>query len=282
MNYYINFAIINFIVDFVIVFLINYYCKLYVKKKHLFFIMLIVSLPSLIYIIYKIDYSLVIFYKIISYFIISFIMVERITFSKVSFIYLCFIFLFFSVYGFAEFFIKFTEIVLFKFFNIKIDIIYHFCIILALFLYLVILIMTFSNLSKKQSIKNFLFKVSFFFLGNHIQINGLLDSGNSLYDTKTGKAVIIVSLSAIKKYISDDDYKKITENDFCHNLVINKLDCRTVGEKKVTLPIIDVGDVKIENFDDGIEKTVKCVIGLTNEDFLEKNDYECLLHREFI
>ena len=127
-----------------------------------------------------------------------------------------------------------------------------------------------------------MYKVSFLLFGNHIQINGLLDSGNSLYDTKTGKAVIIVSLNAIKKFISIDDYKKLCGDEATHYKIINQLQCSTVGEKKVTLPIIDIGEVVIENFEDGAQKKFKCVIGITKEDFLEKNDYECLLHREFI
>ena len=282
MNYYISFAIINFVIDFVIVFLVNSFCKLYVKKINLVTAMIFVCVPTVVYSLYKVDYPIFIFYKIVAYCMISIILTDKMIISKIAYIFSMIIFMFFSVYGFAEFFIKFSEIVIFKIFGLKIDIIYHFIIILALLLYLLILILFFSSMSKKQNINNFLYNVSFFLFGKHIQISGLLDSGNSLYDTKTGKAVIIVSLSAIKKFISISDYKKLVSNNFNNKLIVNKIDCRTVGEKKVTLPIIDIGEVKIENFDEGTARTVKCVIGLTNEEFLEKNDYECLLHREFI
>lgn len=282
MSFYISFSLTSLIIDFALIFLINYYYKLHNKKVHYFIILIFLTIPSICWIYYKFSYFKLIFYKIISYFFASIIITNVFDFKKILTIYASLIVMFFSIYGFAEFFINFVKVVFLELFNTKIDTICHFIIVLSLFIYLMILVIWFSNMSNKKEIENFLYKVSFSLFGCHIKINGLLDSGNSLYDTKTGKAVIIVSYSALEKFISRYDYKMLCINNKRYCGIINELSCATVGDKNVTIPIIDIGKIEIEDLDGCKTKTVECVLGLTNENFIEKNDYQCLLHREFI
>ena len=282
MEFYISFSIINLIVDFVIIEMINYYCKLYNKFYEIILLMVFSLVPTFVYIFYKIEYYQFILLKILDYFIFTLLMADKHSFSRIIFLFSFFIFSLFSIYGFIEFFIQFVKIVFNSLFKINLGIFYDFIIVFALFLYIVALIIFFGNMFNKGNIQSFLYKVSFSLFDNHIEINGLLDSGNSLYDTKTGKAVVIVSLSSIKKFISKEMLEKLFSEKYDELHTFNKVSCVTVGGNKITIPIIDIGEVKIEQASQGKSKTCKCVLGITKEKFAENNDYECLLHREFL
>ena len=282
MSYNISFCLINLLIDFVNLKIIDYVLKLHNKKKYFLLIMLVSLIPTSIYFYFKIRYVFFIMNKILFYYVISFVMTDKVCLSKINTIFFFFIFLMFSVYGFSEFFITFSKIVLFELFCIKLSILSHFFVLFALFLYLLSLNLFFSFLSQKKEMKQFLYKVSFFLFDSHIEINGLLDSGNSLYDKKTGKPVIVVSISALKQFIDEKKYNKLIVKNYEKLGAVSEVSCQTIGANDVVIPIFDVGEVMLEGIENQTKKTVKCVVGITSEKFLGNKYFDCLLHRELI
>ena len=281
MEFYISFSIINLILDFSILLMVNFYAKLYVKKVEMVITLIFSLFPSIMLICYHISFFLFVIIKVLDYFVLTLLITDEYKLSRLFQLNSILVFSMFSVYGFMEFFIEFVKTLFLVEFNIKIGVFYHFLIVFAVFLYIFALVMFFGKLSKKKNIQNFLYTVSFFLFGKHIEITGLLDSGNSLYDTKTGKAVMIVSLYSLKKYLSEDDYENLLFDRSISLGASSYATCVTVGGNNVQVPIFDIGEVKIEQTD-GSTKICKCVLGITKEKFAENDEYDCLLHREFI
>lgn len=277
MEMYLSFFIINLIVDFSIIILINYFSKLYNSKIEIVKAIIISLLPSIIFIIFSLKIYQFLLLKIIVNIFVSMLITDNFRVTKILYLYGLLILLMFSIYGFVGFFIEFIKIAFFTYFGIKIGILYDFIVVFALFLYIFALIILFGNMFKKQNIQSFLYNVSFYLFEKHIEITGLLDSGNALYDTKSGKAVIIVSLKAIKKYLDEEIYENLLFNNYKYD----EVECVSVGGNKFKIPIIDIGEVSIKNSSEEL-KVCKCVIGLTNEKFAENENYQCLLHREFL
>ena len=121
-------------------------------------------------------------------------------------------------------------------------------------------------------------KVSFFAFGKHIEIRGLLDTGNVLYDTKTKLPVIILNVNSVQKYLSKNDYKNITDKTYINSYVSHYLKVVTISKVQEEIPIIVPRFVVIKN--GGEVKNVKCVLGLVNHNFENSNSYDCLLHRD--
>lgn len=281
MEFYISFSLINFILDFSIILMVNFYAKLYVKKFEFVMTMVFSIFPTVFLIAYKFEFSIFVLIKILDYFVLTLLITDEYKFSRILFLNSVLIFSMFSVFGFAEFFVEFVKTVFLFEFNIKLGVFHHFLVVFALFLYIFALMVFFGKMSKKKNINNFLYSVSFFLFGNHIEITGLLDSGNSLYDTRTGKAVIIVSLYSLKNYISKECYEDLLLDKAGLLGAVSMVTCVTVGGNNVNIPVFDVGEVKIEQSDKSF-KMCKCVLGVTKEKFAESEEYDCLLHREFI
>ena len=281
MVYYLNFFLINFILDFAIIEMLNCFFRLSISKAEIFLISIFSTFPSLIYIFYRVEYFFFVFLKIIDYMILSLLLTDKYSVRRVFEIYFILLLSMFSVFGFGEFFTLFVRNVIYDIFSIKLTEFYNLFIIFALFLYIFILVAIFGNLTKKRNLKSFLFDVSFFLFGKHIKITGFLDSGNTLYDTKTGKCVVIVSLSGLRRYLTQEEYNNLLLRDY-QDMDINELECMSIGDVRTYIPIIDIGEIKVSQDSAEKTKTFKCVIGITNETFSESEGYECLLHREFL
>ena len=145
-----------------------------------------------------------------------------------------------------------------------------------------LIVLVFGGFEKRIKNNTFLYNVSFLLFNKHIKITGFLDSGNTLYDTKTGKCVVVVSLQGIRKFLSEDMYEKFLSKNFFELGVSNELECVTVGGNKILIPIIDVGEIVVSQLSTDCPKSYKCVIGITNDKFAESDGYNCLLHREFL
>lgn len=188
--------------------------------------------------------------------------------------------LFFSVFGFAEFMLLFVHASFVELFEIKIPKYYNFIVILCTIMYVFLIGGLVRLLSHRKVLKNYLTKVSFSLFCKHIEIVGLLDSGNSLKDTKTGKPVVIMSIKSLKKYLPKHDYLKVASGDFSPLHVSHYLDYTTISEKGSKMPIVEIDNIVIEK-GDSIKK-LDCVIGFVNHNFGDNNSFECLLHRDFI
>ena len=112
-------------------------------------------------------------------------------------------------------------------------------------------------------------------LGKHIEMVGLIDSGNSLIDSKTNKPVVVVSSSIIKKHFNSLDVKFDGKNDLCKRFI----ECVAVGGISFKMPIIDVESVTITT--NNTAKRFDCVIGVVNQEFCDAKNYQCLIHRNF-
>ena len=282
MAYILNFFLINYILDFAIIEMLNHFFKLSVSKTEIFLITIFSTFPSLIFIFYKIEYFFFVFLKIMDYMILSLLITDIYSVKRIFEIYFVLLLSMFSVFGFGEFFTLFIKNAIFDVFGIKLTKIYDLIIIFALFLYIFILVLIFGNLTKKKILKSFLFDVSFFLFERHIKITGFLDSGNMLYDTITGKCVVIVSLSGIRRYLTENEYNEFLLKNYQNLDVSNELECVSVGGVKSYIPIIDIGEIEVCQEQGEKTKCYKCVIGITTEKFAGSEGYECLLHREFL
>lgn len=186
----------------------------------------------------------------------------------------------FSVFGFAYLFVLYARAVFLSLFKKQMKVFYDVVIVLGLVFYNFMLIKLFGYMSKKKKINSFLTKVSFSLFGRHIEITGLIDSGNSLCDTKTKKPVIIVPLAAIKKYLTEGECKMISSEKYFGLNISHELEYVSVGGAKGRMPISDIGVAKfIKN---GKEEEKDCVLGIVSENLTEDKDYDCLLHRDFL
>lgn len=185
----------------------------------------------------------------------------------------------FSVYGFGAFFVALVNATIKQYFPSNLIILSDYLIIFAIICYFFAIFALFDFLSKKKTLNSFLANVSLNLFGKHIEVTGLLDSGNSLYDTENGKAVIIVSAQVLKKVLDRDDYSKVLKGDLSTINVIKHIQTVTIGEENFNLPVI--GECQIEVEQSGRTKSFDCEVGLICHDLDSDGSFECLLHKDF-
>ena len=109
-----------------------------------------------------------------------------------------------------------------------------------------------------------------------------MDSGNRLYDKKTGAPVIIVSAFALEKYFSEDDIAKLIfgeKNSKFKN--VHYLNYGTVDGHAKKMVVFESRRVKIQN-GDNINTFENIVIGVTFRKFKDAINYEMLLHPQLM
>ena len=127
-------------------------------------------------------------------------------------------------------------------------------------------------IEKNRYLKNFLLKVSFYLKGKHIFLYGLIDSGNMLFDTLTRKPIVLVSIDALRKFLSK------SEIDNLLNMNNRKIRCDTISGSGYEIPIFKVEKFLIKS--ESGEKYFSCMIGIVNHNF-DKGKVDCLLHKDF-
>jgi hypothetical protein len=130
-----------------------------------------------------------------------------------------------------------------------------------------------NKLTKINKLKHHLARVSFSIYGKHIEVVGLIDSGNSLVDKVTNKPVIVISVAALKKHFKDSAIYNFKDSVFCERFV----DCVLAGGARLKMPILDIGSVCIKRDDE--VKSFDCVLGFVDQKFCDEKDYQCLIHR---
>lgn len=279
MEKYISIFLTNLCLDFVVlVLLVRVFC---LKSKHFeIFILMIFSLaPQTLYMFCDLKLIYFALLKTGLYFFVSLFLTDKYTLRRVFSIFGFSVFLMFSVYGFSGFFVLFIKSVVLQLWQTELRPILEAAISIGLVLYIFLLYLLFSKLAEHKKISSFLSKVSFYLFGRHIEITGLIDSGNALYDTKTKKSVIIVPLSTIRKFISAGECDMIAEGRYFGLNISNEIEYQTIGGNRAKMPIVDIGSATLER--GGKVETHECVLGIISENFADKK-YECLLHREFI
>ncbi len=280
MEYYVTFLLVCYVVDVVRSYTIKNIFKLEIGFKGICFLQILSIILSSIYLFLQIKFYQFILIKLIVDFIIVLLMVDNYKILEVIKTYLLSIIIACSYYGFYKFMTLLTRVLVYDVFNIKISKISDIFILFALICYIFAVFAVINFLSKKKILKTYLRKVSFLAFGKHIEIVGLLDTGNVLYDNKTHLPVIMVSTYSLKKYLPDNIYKNITFNNFSVLKNVRFIKMVTVANKVVDVPVIETNHVTISDGEN--LKTEKCVIGIVGHNFESGNAYDCLLHRDFV
>ncbi len=241
---------------------------------------IVLVLPTILYLFLPLTVWQFIIIKLFMWFIFVLLVTDSYYFKNIFSLFFLQVLIMFSIYGVAVFLLTFLKAMLIELWGMQIENYLNFILIFLLCFYFVAIFSLASFLSKTKSIRTFLSKVSFSVFGKHIEITGLLDSGNSLYDSKTGKAVIVVSVSALKKVLPKEQYQKFMYGDMSAVPVSHFISYVSVGGKTADMPIIDVGSatVKVKSG----SKQFQCVIGLVNHSLDNSGGFECLLHRDFV
>ena len=127
----------------------------------------------------------------------------------------------------------------------------------------------------KSNFKNFLADVSFSLSGKHISLKGLIDSGNSVYDSNSRLPVVLLSIDSLKKFMPLASFSYVSEVLSSH---LEK--CVLVGGNNIYVPIVKVEDCKI--FRNGKANNTRFVVGVVEKKFYDEKHYDCLLHRDFV
>lgn len=273
---YVNFIMTNFILDLLIGCMIKKINKLQVKFVEILFLQIFNIAVAVIYLFCGINFFVFLILKLLANAIICSLITDVFKLKKILNLFLVYVFVMFSIYGFFEFLVLFIESVLKQQFNIKTANYLHFIIIIGLFLYFHVIYCVIYKFQKDKPLQKFLCEVSFFINEKHIEIIGLLDSGNGLYDTKTGKPVVVVSSKTLKKYFEDFEFEMLMKNGFCSHTV----NCEMADGHRFEMPVIE--NVRLMLKQNGIAKTFDCSVGIISKRLSSKKDFDCLLHRDFI
>ena len=280
MENYIVFVLINFIIDYILCLTLKQIFKLSCHKTTLLILQILNIALSVFFAIFEMKFILFVILKMAIYMFICLLITDSFKIKDLFKIYFSAMALMFSYYGFCKFFTLFAKSIILQIFGKNIRSFYNLIIILGVICYIFALFALIHNLSRNKNIKNFLKKISFLAFGRHIEIMGLIDSGNVLYDTKTNLPVIIVNIQSLKKFLPQNTYKNITTNNYNELGVSHYLKAVSISNFEIDIPIIEIKKVKI--FDSENAKEVKCVLGVVNHKFENANLYDCLIHRDLI
>ena len=279
MENYISLFLINLVLDFCILMIVVRIFKLKSGWLDIFFLMIFSLTPQIMYVFCRLNFVYFALLKASFYLFASLFLTDNYAIKRVLSIFGFSLVLMFSVYGFGAFFVLFIRSIILQKQGVSLSPIFNALFIIGLILYIFLLYILFSKLAEYKKFNSFLSKVSFSLFGRHIEITGLIDSGNALYDTKTKKSVIIVPLSVVRRYISESECNMIAERRYFGLNISHEIEYETIGGQKGKMPIVNIGNVELER--SGKVETHECVLGIVKENFANKK-YECLLHREFI
>lgn len=241
---------------------------------------IILIMPTILLLFSILNLFFFILIKLFVWFVVVLLITDSYYFKDVFMLWFWQVILMFSIYGITAFLTAFAKSLLQTVFGISISSALDFVVVLGLLVYFLAIFGFVNCFSKNKSLKSFLTKVSFSVLGKHIEITGLVDSGNSLYDTKTGKAVVVVSASAFKNILPRAEYLRLLSGDFSVLPITHQINFVSIDGKTSDLPVFDIGNISVGS--KLKPKTFKCVIGITLHELGEGKNFECLLHKDFI
>ena len=280
MENYFSFIIFNFIIDYLLCYTLKTIFKLQIKKLPLLFLQILHTCNCVIYLFFELKSFEFLMIKFLIMIIVCLLITDSYKFSKLFSLIMISLLLMFSYYGFSVFIIELIKAVANEVFNVKISKIASIITLFFIILYIFAVFRVVNHLTKKKIIKNFIKKVSFFAFGKHIEFNGLIDSGNALYDSKTKLPVVLVSVLSLKNYLSQNIYENITKNNFCNLSCDHYLKVCFASGVVSEIPIFKIQNIKICG-ENGCS-SFRCVIAIVNHKFENDNAYDCLLHRDFV
>ncbi|MBQ7579313.1 MAG: sigma-E processing peptidase SpoIIGA [Clostridia bacterium] len=132
---------------------------------------------------------------------------------------------------------------------------------------------------RRRDCVNFMAKVTLELNGHTAVFNGFIDSGNRLFDNKTGLPVIIVSKSALKNVLTKEVLQKIEENQTNPNKELKTahfIQYSTLSGK--TKPMLVFAPHKLEYEFKGKKFISNVMVGVADYNFCDSISYDALLH----
>lgn len=280
MEYNICFILLNFIIEYLICYILKTIYKLQIKNIMLFFLQVFNICNCVVYLFLSIKLYEFIMIKIIINMILSLLIIDSYKPKQIFSFIMISLLLLFSVYGISIFMLEIISALEIIIFNKKLSQFVEIMVFFAILLYIFAVFKSVKYLTRKKTIKHFIRKLSFFAFSKHIEFNGLIDSGNSLYDSKTGLPVVLVSVFALKNYLPHNIYKNITNGIYNDVKIDHYLKVYDAVGAVSKIPIISVSEVLI--FNEGECNNFKCAIAMVNQVFEKGDEYSCLLHRDFV
>lgn len=179
----------------------------------------------------------------------------------------------FSIMGFSEFLLLWFKAGYRIIFKQNFPTNRGFIALLGIFLYIFAFFCLTKNLPKNRNLGRYFVEMSLSRNEKHINIYGLIDSGNSLIDPITNKPVILLSKKSFLKLFSKTELNEMLTNQ-CRRVA-----CETISGDKIEIPIFENISVKLK-----FEKEfviANCVVGFSGIRF-ENGGYDCLLNRDFL
>ena len=284
MEVYIEYVIIdNLIVDFLLLWSTLKIMKIKINKYLLVFSSLFGTIVSCILPLCDIDGVLLIFVK----FLVGILMllISHKPTGFVNFIYTFFVFLSLTfLMGGA----CYAVIILLggTFENISIgayDTIVPVSIVIATcFVYAFVIFRLTKYIYRKKDMIPFVGEAEIEIAGKNYKFKTFMDSGNRLYDKKTGAPVIILSAFALEKHIGSDDMVKLV---FCEKNQtfrdVHYLEYQTVEGKTKKMVVFRPEKIVVHTNDKTLERNDICV-GVTFKRFKDAINFDCLLHPSLV
>lgn len=137
----------------------------------------------------------------------------------------------------------------------------------------------------KVDIKNTKYDVELYIFGNKVSCRGFLDTGNTLKDVYTNKAVIITSLDFIKKYLPNEltyEINNYFRNDFTNIVNSGKIKYIPFNSININglLPTINIDKIVLKNTEKTFEDK-EVLLSISNKD-ISLGEYDVLLNRLII
>ncbi len=270
---YINFLLCNFIFSLSAIILQKKIFSLQIKNIYLVFLQIFSLSAGLIYLFCGISFFVFLLLEILALFIMILLTTNEYSFYNITIQFFVLCLLFFAMIGFYEFLYLFYNEIIKQLINKKIAKYYKFVIILAIFLQYYVTNAVIDYIREMNLNKKILKNVSFLICGQHIEITGLIDSGNSV-TTKTNLPVIIISKKILKKYLFQSNYENITKLLSDGEIV----SCKTLSKETFEMPVIQGNflEIKID------KKKCCCALGVVENSFYDEDKFECLIHRDFL
>ena len=268
-----NIILSLFLIEFVVDVLVLRVFKICYRKTYLLFLQIPKVCGNVLCLFYFNNFLICLIVKFVSLFLCILFLTDSFSFKKLCGLLFLEISLFFSVSGFSMFVLSWINgslnFVILQKFAKK----YQYLILFLIFLYIFAVFKLVRAIEKNRFLKKFLVDVSFCFSGKHINLYGLIDSGNMLFDPLTRKPIVLVSVSSLEKYFSKTEIDDMLKSNF------RKIRCDTISGSGYEIPIFKVEDFLIKC--DAEKREFLCLIGVVSHRF-EKGKIDCLLHRDFL
>ena len=115
-----------------------------------------------------------------------------------------------------------------------------------------------------------LVKVTLSFHGKTLRLQGLLDTGNRLYDPIFHKPVSVITETSQEKLCAGEE------------VLFLQVPFHSIGKRKGLMPAFFADYLRVETRDGGEKQTQRPLIGITKEPLSSKQEYDIILHPDLL